>query len=109
MTSPSFPSPARAPGYTTTCGTEGNLLGILYGREKLPEATLYCSRDSHYSVPKAGKLYRIPTVCSTERVENETKEKEKIVREQTRVCPAFHQFFFLLLSFLLIFLLFFVV
>merc|ERR1711871_702812 len=24
-------------GYTTTCGTEGNLLSIIYGREKLPE------------------------------------------------------------------------
>lgn len=49
-------------GYTTTCGTEGNLLGILYGREKLPDALLYYSKDSHYSVPKAGKLYRIPLV-----------------------------------------------
>jgi histidine decarboxylase len=49
-------------GYTTTCGTEGNLLGILYGREKLEDGQLYYSADSHYSVPKAGKLYRIPLV-----------------------------------------------
>jgi len=49
-------------GYTTTCGTEGNLLGVLYGREKLPDAVLYCSRDTHYSVPKAAYLYRIPLV-----------------------------------------------
>jgi histidine decarboxylase len=54
-------------GYTTTCGTEGNLLGILYGREKLPDGVLYCSRDSHYSVPKAGKLYRIPVVLESEK------------------------------------------
>jgi histidine decarboxylase len=47
-------------GYCTTCGTEGNLLGVLYGREKLPNAILYCSRDTHYSVPKSCKLYRIP-------------------------------------------------
>lgn len=49
-------------GYTTTCGTEGNQLGVLYGREKLPEGVLYCSRDTHYSVPKAGMMFRIPTV-----------------------------------------------
>lgn len=49
-------------GYTTTCGTEGNLLGILYGREKFPEGVLYCSRESHYSVPKAAKIYRMPVV-----------------------------------------------
>lgn len=49
-------------GYTTTCGTEGNLLSIIYGREKLPDAVLYCSNDSHYSVPKAGNLFRIPVV-----------------------------------------------
>jgi len=48
--------------YTTTCGTEGNLLGVLYGREKLPDGILYCSRDSHYSVPKSAHLYRIPLV-----------------------------------------------
>lgn len=47
-------------GYTTTCGTEGNLLGVLYGREKLPDAVCYCSRDTHYSVPKAAYLYRVP-------------------------------------------------
>lgn len=44
-------------GYTTTCGTEGNQLGILYGREKLPEGILYCSKDTHYSVPKAAHMY----------------------------------------------------
>lgn len=49
-------------GYTTTCGTEGNLLGVLYGREKLPEGVLFCSKDTHYSVPKAALMYRIPLV-----------------------------------------------
>jgi len=49
-------------GYCTCSGTEGNLLGILYGREKfLPkrDAVLYCSKDTHYSVPKAAAMYRI--------------------------------------------------
>uniref|UniRef100_A0A0G4H5E8 Histidine decarboxylase n=1 Tax=Chromera velia CCMP2878 TaxID=1169474 RepID=A0A0G4H5E8_9ALVE len=49
-------------GYITTCGTEGNLLGLLYGREKfLParDGVLFCSRESHYSVPKAAAMYRM--------------------------------------------------
>ena len=50
-------------GYITTCGTEGNLLGVLYGREKFArreaEPVLYCSKDTHYSVPKAGAMYRM--------------------------------------------------
>jgi len=49
-------------GYVTCSGTEGNLLGVLYGREKFkPErnGVLYCSRDTHYSVPKACAMYRI--------------------------------------------------
>ena len=41
--------------YTTTCGTEGNLLSILYGRECFPDGVLYCSKDTHYSVPKASE------------------------------------------------------
>jgi histidine decarboxylase len=49
-------------GYCTCSGTEGNLLGVLYGREKfMPkrDAVLYCSRDTHYSVPKAAAMYRM--------------------------------------------------
>jgi len=49
-------------GYVTNCGTEGNLLGLLYGREKLPEASIFYSAETHYSVPKAGRLYRVPLV-----------------------------------------------
>lgn len=47
-------------GYVTNCGTEGNLHGILTGREVLPEGILYCSKATHYSVPKAGRMYRMP-------------------------------------------------
>ena len=36
------------------------MLGILYGRECLPTGRLYYSRESHYSVPKSGYLFRIP-------------------------------------------------
>jgi len=47
-------------GYVTNCGTEGNLHVILTGREVLPEDILYCSKATHYSVPKASRMYRIP-------------------------------------------------
>lgn len=39
-------------GYITNCGTEGNLHGILVGRENLSDGILYASRESHYSVFK---------------------------------------------------------
>ncbi|XP_060198549.1 serine decarboxylase [Lycium barbarum] len=46
-------------GYITNCGTEGNLHGILVGREVFPEGILYASRESHYSVFKAARMYRM--------------------------------------------------
>ncbi|VAH69815.1 unnamed protein product [Triticum turgidum subsp. durum] len=41
-------------GYITNCGTEGNLHGLLVGRELFPDGIIYASRESHYSVFKAG-------------------------------------------------------
>ncbi|WVZ75107.1 hypothetical protein U9M48_023195 [Paspalum notatum var. saurae] len=49
-------------GYITNCGTEGNLHGILVGREVFPDGILYASRESHYSVFKAGRMYRMDCV-----------------------------------------------
>jgi histidine decarboxylase len=49
-------------GYVTNCGTEGNLHGILVGRETLPDGILYSSRESHYSVFKAARMYRMEAV-----------------------------------------------
>ncbi|KAL5697815.1 histidine decarboxylase [Ranunculus cassubicifolius] len=46
-------------GYITNCGTEGNLHGILVGREVFPDGILYASRDSHYSIFKAARMYRM--------------------------------------------------
>nr|GLL32806.1 histidine decarboxylase-like [Ipomoea trifida] len=46
-------------GYITNGGTEGNLHGILLGREVLPDGILYASRESHYSVFKAARMYRM--------------------------------------------------
>ncbi|KAL3504427.1 hypothetical protein ACH5RR_034268 [Cinchona calisaya] len=49
-------------GYITNCGTEGNLHGIIVGREVLPDGILYASRESHYSVFKAARMYRMECV-----------------------------------------------
>ena len=49
-------------GYVTNCGTEGNLHGVLVGREALPNGILYCSKETHYSVPKAANMYRLDSV-----------------------------------------------
>lgn len=46
-------------GYITNCGTEGNLHGILVGRENFPDGILYASRETHYSVFKAARMYRM--------------------------------------------------
>ncbi|PWA83011.1 hypothetical protein CTI12_AA169600 [Artemisia annua] len=46
-------------GYVTNGGTEGNLHGILVGREVFPDGILYASRDSHYSIFKAARMYRM--------------------------------------------------
>ncbi|KAM0939858.1 putative histidine decarboxylase [Dioscorea sansibarensis] len=49
-------------GYITNCGTEGNLHGILVGREVFPDGILYASKESHYSVFKAARMYRMECV-----------------------------------------------
>jgi histidine decarboxylase len=49
-------------GYLTSGGTEGNLYGIFLGRELYPDAILYSSSDTHYSVAKAARLLKTPHV-----------------------------------------------
>jgi histidine decarboxylase len=46
-------------GYVTTSGTEGNLHGIILARERLPNGILYTSNETHYSVFKAARYYRM--------------------------------------------------
>ena len=46
-------------GYLTSGGTEGNFYGIFLGREVYPQGILYSSQDSHYSIAKAAKLFRM--------------------------------------------------
>lgn len=76
-------------GYVTTSGTEGNLHGILLARECHPEGILYTSQETHYSVFKAARYYRmqceaIPTLPMGE------IDYEKLARrlEQNRDKPA---------------------
>ena len=38
---------------------EGNLHGILVGRECLPDGIMYASRETHYSIFKAARMYRM--------------------------------------------------
>ena len=49
-------------GYVTSGGTEGNICGVHYGLEKYPDAVIYCSNQSHYSIRKASRLCRAPIV-----------------------------------------------
>ncbi|PYB76436.1 histidine decarboxylase [Pseudomonas soli] len=46
-------------GYVTNGGTEGNMFGCYLARELFPDATLYYSQDTHYSVAKIVRLLRI--------------------------------------------------
>lgn len=46
-------------GYVTTGGTEGNMHGIFVGRELLPDSILYASEESHYSIFKIARLYKM--------------------------------------------------
>jgi histidine decarboxylase len=46
-------------GYVTTCGTEGNLHGMLLARETFPDGVIYTSKETHYSIFKAANYYRM--------------------------------------------------
>jgi len=49
-------------GYLTSGGTEGNLYGVFLGRETYPDGILYYSEETHYSIPKASYMMKIPQV-----------------------------------------------
>ena len=76
-------------GYVTTSGTEGNLHAILVARECHPDGILYTSNETHYSIFKAARYYRmdcraIPTLPMGE-INYESLEREL---EQNRDKPA---------------------
>lgn len=49
-------------GYITAGGTEGNLFGLLLGREVYPAGILYAADSAHYSIAKAAHMFKIPLV-----------------------------------------------
>lgn len=49
-------------GYVTNGGTEGNLYGLYVAREAFPNAVVYYSETTHYSVKKNIHLLQIPNI-----------------------------------------------
>lgn len=49
-------------GYVTNGGTEGNIYGLFLARETLPNAMVYYSEDTHYSVGKALRLLNMRSI-----------------------------------------------
>ncbi|CDF78678.1 histidine decarboxylase [Formosa agariphila KMM 3901] len=49
-------------GYITNGGTEGNLYGLYVARESFPNAMVYYSESTHYSVKKNLHLLNIPNI-----------------------------------------------
>lgn len=76
-------------GYVTACGTEGNLYGIFLGREVYPDGILYSSQDSHYSVAKAARMFRIKHLTTRSQINGEMEYAhfEELIREN-RNSPA---------------------
>ncbi|RWR85262.1 serine decarboxylase-like protein [Cinnamomum micranthum f. kanehirae] len=97
-------------GYITNCGTEGNLHGILVGREVFPDGILYASRESHYSVFKAAQMYRMQCVRVDALISGEidcadfgtkllqNRDKPAIVNVNIGLPPSFYSFLPLFLS-----------
>lgn len=80
-------------GYVTCSGTEGNLYGLILAREVLPNATLFASCESHYSVFKAAKFYRISfekidTKYTGEMDYGHLEESLRLHRETSKQQPA---------------------
>ena len=50
-------------GYVTNCGSEGNMSGLYIGRENFPDGILYTSEETHYSVFKSARMYRMDVEC----------------------------------------------
>ncbi|RAJ94054.1 histidine decarboxylase [Larkinella arboricola] len=48
-------------GYVTSGGSEGNLYGLYVARELYPEAVIYYSAATHYSISKSIRLLNMPS------------------------------------------------
>jgi histidine decarboxylase len=72
-------------GYVTSGGTEGNMEGMLLGREAYPEATCYFSEDSHYSIKKIARILRMKyrVVKSLENGEMDYDDLHALLKKNT--------------------------
>uniref|UniRef100_A0A6T7NP21 Histidine decarboxylase n=1 Tax=Hanusia phi TaxID=3032 RepID=A0A6T7NP21_9CRYP len=70
-------------GYITSSGTEGNMEGLYIGRERFPDGILYLSKDSHYSIFKIARLFRMKfqVVNSQENGEMDYAEFEQLIKQ----------------------------
>ena len=65
-------------GYVTNGGTEGNMFGCYLARELFPEATLYYSKDTHYSVAKIIRLLRVKS-CMVDSLPNGEMDYDDLI------------------------------
>lgn len=72
-------------GYVTACGTEGNMQGILLGRDLLKQMNglmpvLIASHESHYSVFKAARMFGMDAVRISTREDGEMDYEDLLAR-----------------------------
>ena len=63
-------------GYITSGGTEGNMEGLFLAREAYPDATIYYSEDSHYSIGKIIRLLRMKSQVVKSQLNGEIDYKD---------------------------------
>lgn len=70
-------------GYITSGGTEANLYGLSRARDTCPEAILYFSESSHYSIPKSARLLAMPcrVVAADEQGEMDYRHLESLLQQ----------------------------
>lgn len=76
-------------GYFTSGSTEGNLYGLWLARERFPDAVLYYSADSHYSVRKNARILGLQAVeiPSSPRGEIDYEALDQAIQARTQ-CPV---------------------
>lgn len=76
-------------GYVTNGGTEGNMYGLYLARELLPQAIVYYSEDTHYSVAKSLRVLSMRSIMIRAQESGEMDYDD--LRESLRIhrdCPA---------------------
>lgn len=85
-------TPENVWGYITNGGTEGNLYALYVAREAFPDATVYYSESTHYSVKKNLHLLRIPNIVIRSQENGEMDYEDlanSILSRRDRACIFF--------------------